>query len=134
MRKFFYFFPGGLPGIGLLLLRGLIAVTMFAQGAAYLRSPNLTGSGWLIAGLLVASSLSLLAGFMTPIAAMLVVCETSGFILDGFPLPVHNVLDSNVKLLYLLVVAIAVAALGPGALSVDARMFGRREIRIPRST
>jgi hypothetical protein len=36
--------------------------------------------------------------------------------------------------LYATIMAIATAFLGPGAFSLDARMFGRREIVIPESS
>jgi len=43
-------------------------------------------------------------------------------------------LDSTAALALLAVMALTVALLGPGAYSVDARLFGRREIVVPRSS
>jgi hypothetical protein len=42
-------------------------------------------------------------------------------------------LDTKWIVALVLAVAAAVVPLGPGALSLDARLFGRREIIIPRS-
>jgi uncharacterized membrane protein YphA (DoxX/SURF4 family) len=39
---------------------------------------------------------------------------------------------SSIQNLDLAVVAVVIALLGPGAFSIDARLFGRREILIPR--
>ena len=38
--------------------------------------------------------------------------------------------DSSYTIVVLITLAAAIALLGPGAFSVDARLFGRREIRI----
>jgi uncharacterized membrane protein YphA (DoxX/SURF4 family) len=47
------------------------------------------------------------------------------------PLAGQDQFDSYLAIINLIVLSIAVALLGPGAFSLDARMFGRREITIP---
>jgi uncharacterized membrane protein YphA (DoxX/SURF4 family) len=78
------------------------------------------------------AGLALLAGLLTPIASLL---TGLGAVSLGFSLvsaPALNLFDSKVASVLILIVAIAIVFLGPGAFSVDARLFGRREIIIPR--
>ena len=79
-------------------------------------------SGWLIQTLVLAGATLLLLGFMTPIVAVV-----TGLISLA-------VAFSNFEHLELVVLAGVIALLGPGALSIDARLFGRREVLIPRRT
>jgi hypothetical protein len=59
-----------------------------------------------------------------------------GAIASGFSFlpapPVANLADSKLAVILIAIVATAIACLGPGAFSADARLFGRREIIIPR--
>ena len=70
--------------------------------------------------LALAAAVCLLIGFMTPLVALLVALMAIAFSLTG--------LSDTFELV---VLAAAIGLLGPGAFSIDARMFGRREIRIP---
>ena len=122
LQKFFSAFPGGLPGVGLLLLRGFIALTLIDQCLAYIRSGNLDLHDWLVATFVVVSGSCLLVGFLTPIVAVFVGVSAIAFVISTLPFN-HNVID-------VIILAAALALLGPGAFSVDARLFGRREILI----
>jgi hypothetical protein len=51
--------------------------------------------------------------------------------LSWAPQPEVNLFDAALPAILMTIVAAAVAFLGPGAFSVDARLFGRREIIIP---
>ena len=73
----------------------------------------------------------LLAGLMTPFVAILVTIGGVVIALSWIPLPLNNLFDSYLAIINLIVLSIAIALLGPGAFSLDARMFGRREITIP---
>lgn len=64
---------------------------------------------------------------MTPVMAVVVGLSAVG-------LAVGNVFEVSQTLLNLIVLTAAIALLGPGAFSLDARMFGRREILIPHTT
>ena len=114
LQRFFSAFPDRWRGFGLLLLRVLVAVSVIVQTIAYLRAAE-TVAGWSIVALLLASAACLLLGFVTPVAAVLIGLTSL------YPL----------QDLEIVVLAIVIALLGPGAFSVDARMFGRREILIP---
>jgi uncharacterized membrane protein YphA (DoxX/SURF4 family) len=131
MQRLFSTFPDGRPGVGLLLLRAAVGGSLLVLGGTYLVHAPQAG-GWSLAiGLLAAASCaSLLIGFLTPLG-VLAGLVAIGLAL-GWPSPACRLL-SNGKLAALLlgVLAAAVALLGPGALSLDARLFGRREISIP---
>jgi uncharacterized membrane protein YphA (DoxX/SURF4 family) len=84
----------------------------------------------LAAGLALASGAALLAGFFTPAATslagttLILLAWTSGAGPDGL---VFDRTGASA----LAAVAAAIVFVGPGALSVDARLFGRREIVFP---
>ena len=105
----------------MLLLRALVACSLFAQGVGYLSNESL--GMWGLGVLSFAGGAFLLAGLMTPFVAVLVAAGGIGIALTG-------VFDSYVLITNQIVLSIALALLGPGAFSVDARMFGRREITI----
>lgn len=124
MQKLFSAFPGGWPGLGLLLLRALVGVTLIAQSLTYIGSTKLSVLSWVVTALVLIIASCLLVGFMTPIVAMVIG-------LGAIALAASDVFQTNQTLLDIVVLTIAIALLGPGAFSIDARMFGRREILIP---
>jgi len=107
-------FPGGGPGIALLLLRVSVAVVIVIIGLNYTG-----GYYWLVFAAALLISAMLIIGFLTPylciFACVLVI--------------LNLVFDSDVQV-YVSVLAIvdaaAVGLLGPGAYSLDAKLFGRR--------
>ncbi len=133
LRPLFSLFPAGRAGAGLLLLRALLGFSAILQGSAGLayglHSHIWT---WVIGLLTFLCGLLLLAGFLTPIVCALFVIHMTAAISPMILAPTLNLLDKTASALPLIVVAAAVALLGPGALSVDARLFGMREIVISR--
>ena len=123
MQKWFSAFPGGWPGVGLLLLRVLVAVSAIVQTIAYVVATQLSVTGWVIAGLIAGNAACLLVGFVTPVAAALIGLASLGFAFSTI---------SSIQHLDITVLAVVIALLGPGAFSIDGRLFGRREILIPR--
>jgi uncharacterized membrane protein YphA (DoxX/SURF4 family) len=75
---------------------------------------------------------ALLIGLLTPIAALLTGLAAIGTGLSLLPAPVPNLFDSTLSVVLIGIVTIAIIFLGPGAFSLDGRLFGRREIIIPR--
>lgn len=73
----------------------------------------------------------LLIGLMTPIAALVAFFGILGTTAAIIPAANCNLLAPVLCAVYASVTAAAVVLLGPGAFSLDARMFGRREIIIP---
>jgi uncharacterized membrane protein YphA (DoxX/SURF4 family) len=128
-------FPGGCPGVGLLLLRVAVVVTVLAQCIAYAADWRHLGFVTAAAGFLaIASSVLLLIGYLTPFSAVLVALTSLGTALAWFPPPNPNLFDTKLATALVTVIAVAIACLGPGAFSLDARLFGRREITIPTSS
>jgi uncharacterized membrane protein YphA (DoxX/SURF4 family) len=74
----------------------------------------------------------LLVGFLTPIVGGMVAVGAIGVAVSWLPGCTQNLFDSRLALAFGTALLAAILALGPGALSIDARLFGRREIIIPR--
>jgi uncharacterized membrane protein YphA (DoxX/SURF4 family) len=108
-----------------------VGCSLIAQGIDYIQTENDTLAAWSMATLTFASGAFLLAGLMTPLVAVLVAAGGIGIALSWIPLPGQDLFDSYPEIVNLIILSIAIALVGPGAFSLDARMFGRREITIP---
>ena len=115
-----------------MLLRVVLGFTAIAQGSLYFTNSRSSSSGFLALGcLLVAAGLGVLIGFLTPVAGVLLVLMAAGVAVRFLPLPDPSLIDPGLPAVLMVGVAAAITLTGPGALSVDGRMFGRREIVIP---
>ena len=88
-------------------------------------------SGMVVATVAIASGIALLLGYLTPVAATLAALTS---LVAGLAWPLPLSLDPDATRLtsvLLMVIAVALVCLGPGAFSLDARNYGRREIIIP---
>ena len=82
----------------------------------------------------VAGGALLLIGFLTKVAAAIVGLSNLVVALFRFsPAPVNS-FDPALSSALVIIVAAALILLGPGAYSLDARLFGRRKIIIPGSS
>jgi uncharacterized membrane protein YphA (DoxX/SURF4 family) len=118
-----------------MLLRAAVGVTLLVQGMTYLADRENPRFVRLAVGLLaVASGVSLLIGFLTPFASVLAGLSSAGVALSWFPAPTSNLFDTRLSLVFVVIMAAAIALIGPGAFSLDGRLFGRREIIIPHAS
>jgi uncharacterized membrane protein YphA (DoxX/SURF4 family) len=125
LQRFFSTFPDKGPGVGLLILRLLLGITTVVQIAGYLtelgRTPVAMSAGITA---LVAAAL-VVVGLFTPVSTTV---AASFIVLANFGQHSAPLLLGKVPAVSMAVVAVAVILLGPGAISIDARWFGRREI------
>ena len=116
----------------MLLLRAIVGFAAIVQAFLYLSRGGKSSAGGLLLGVLLAiSGICLVIGFLTPIASILagVGCVASNT--SWLPTPVTTLFDGQLVSLEMIVMAVSIAMLGPGAFALDARLFGRREIVIP---
>jgi len=128
-------FPSGWPGGGLLLLRVALGLTVGAYGVAYVADWHHLGLvTWTVCLLAIASGVALLIGYLTPLTVTLagLIAVSSAF--SWFPAPNSNLFDTGLATALATIIAVAIICLGHGAFSLDARLFGRREIVIPSSS
>ena len=116
-------FPQGGPGFGLVLLR-IAAAGMFALNLTHPFNFSTDALHWLVVSLIVLILLGLLLGFLTPILAM-IMCLAA--------VPNLFLADQTFAVVYILrlLTSAALFFLGPGAYSVDAKLFGLKVTVVP---
>ena len=132
LQRLFSTFPDSCPGVALLLLRAIVGVAAIVQGFLYLSRGGKSSTGGLLLGVVLAiSGVCLIIGFLTPIASILAGAGCVASEISWLPAPVTTLFDGTLVSLEMIVMAVSIALLGPGAFALDARLFGRREIVIP---
>jgi len=125
LQRLFSTFPNSWPGVGLLLLRLSLAVTLLYYGIAGF--PNLSETtGFAQQVMASACGAFLFAGLWTPVTGALVA-------LDEFwiAFSIYSPLAKDMWIhVFLAIQALSVTMLGPGAWSIDARLFGRKRFDI----
>ena len=122
MQRLFSTFADGWPGVGLLLQRLLTGAILLDRGIMHLGqasqfapiTPHIIGAG---AGIL------LLAGLWTPVGGALVTIVELWV--------VSSQVGDPLLPLMLATLGATLAMIGPGAWSIDARLFGRKHIEPP---
>jgi hypothetical protein len=122
VQRLFSSFPDGWPGISILFLRFGAGILLVYDGISglfggpefipFMRELLAVGAGML-----------LLAGLWTPVSGTLAAALEMWIAFSG--------VDHLRGVLLLAALCAALAMLGPGAWSVDARLFGRKRIEIP---
>lgn len=122
MQRLFSTFADGWPGKGLLLLRLLTGVALIHYGIAGLREAHQFAS---IAPQIIAAGagILLLAGLWTPLVGTLVAIVEVWIFFSRAGDPWISMM--------LATLGAALAMVGPGAWSIDARLFGRKRITTP---
>ena len=121
MRRLFSTFARGWPGAGLLLMRLVTGVALMERGVMRLWSdPPIQLA--ILSILTIGAGILLLIGLWTPVAGTLVA------VIELWKVFLH-VGDPWLYIL-LATLGIALALLGPGAWSVDARLFGWKRLDI----
>ena len=126
MQRLFSGFANGLPGTGLLLLRLLTGAALIHFGIANLREvpPSLTAVLQIIG---IGAGILLLIGLWTPVAGWLAAIVKMSIALSRF---LSHSGDPWIAIIQAVLGAV-LAMVGPGAWSIDARLFGRKRIDIP---
>jgi len=127
-------FPDGKSGLGLLTLRSALGGALALRAFACLQDRHDWNSVIVTVILLtVLSALLIIAGYRTRLAAVAATVAIVVGMISCTGGPGLQVLDSRTTEVFASMIAAALACLGPGAFSLDSRLFGRREIVIPKS-
>ena len=122
LRRLYSTFAGGRPGFGLVVMRLVVGSVLLARtGPTLWIDPPLQMT--LTSASLAASGLLLVAGLWTPVAGAVVAVIEISQILGAAEQPVVGLLAGTI--------AAALAMLGPGRWSADARLFGWKRIDAP---
>jgi putative oxidoreductase len=119
LQRLFSTFASGWPGVGLLLQRILAAILLIRFGIVDLVAPSFAPS-MIPEALAACAGVLLLIGLWTPIVGGLIALIELWIALGhtGHPwIPI-----------VLATLGATIAMIGPGAFSVDARLFGRKHI------
>jgi putative oxidoreductase len=119
LQRLFSTFAGGWPGVGLLLQRILAAILLIRFGVIDLTGPSFAPS-MIPEAFAACAGVLLLIGLWTPIAGGLIALVELWIALThtGY---------SGVPIV-LATLGATIAMIGPGAFSLDARLFGRKHI------
>jgi len=121
VQRLFSMFPPGLPGLALLLLRASVAIALLLDDYGHREAL----ANWVHAPVILVS-LVISVGYLTPIAAAsALACHAFIWLAGGADL------GAAVTAVVFALNALALALLGPGAYSLDARRFGRRLVVLP---
>jgi putative oxidoreductase len=120
VRRLFSTFARGWPGVGLLVMRLVGGTAFVARAVPALDSEP--SAGVVAAVLAIAAGLFLLAGLWTPIAGPL------GAAVEIWLAFTHT--EDLLASVLLATIGAALALVGPGAWSIDARLFGWKRIDV----
>jgi hypothetical protein len=122
MRRLYSTFAGGWPGLGLLLMRVVAGSALMVRASSALRGAPAINTA-IISAFLMGSGVLLIPGLWTPIAGTLIAVIAMWQIFTFLGDPWVALLLGSI--------GGALAMLGPGLWSVDARLFGWRRVEAP---
>ena len=118
MRRLFATFPTGAPGCGLVLLRVVAALSLQADASGHL---VLTQHASVPGVALILLSIALLVGLFTPVVALVAAAIEATMLGTSASAGIALMLQGPM-------ICVALALLGPGGYSLDARLFGSRVV------
>ena len=121
MQRLFSTFANGWPGIGLLLQRLLLACALAYLGSRHFHETSDLWSG-IPCVIAAAAGMLLLIGLWTPVIGSLIAVVEIWIVFSS--------LTDRWTPIMLSIFAASLAMIGPGAWSIDARLFGREHIEI----
>lgn len=125
LQRLFSTFPDGWPGFGLLLLRLGVGVALIFVGVNNLLGIH-ESTALVQESIAAAGGLFLAVGLWTPLTGAAIAIDELWIALSVYASPQ----DGHWIHIFLAVLAAAVAMLGPGAWSIDARLFGRKRLNL----
>ena len=120
MQRLFSVFPNGWPGRGLLVQRVVTAAFLVFLSSGQQRESFLLALHLIAAG----AGVLLLVGLWTPACGTLI-AAVEVWIAVSYP-------DRDSIAILLAALGATLAMIGPGAWSVDARLFGRKHFELPK--
>jgi putative oxidoreductase len=138
VQRLFSHFPSALPGLGLLALRVVLSGFLLFDAnrlrAVAVSWPASDGTVGAAAALLLATCGAFAGvGVLMPITGLVIVALEAAILSAVWWAPdaVLPIVGSWQTRLCQAAIALSLALIGPGAYSLDARLFGRREISFP---
>jgi len=117
VQRLFSMFPAAAAGWGLLLLRACAAGMLLRNSTA---DPTIPIASWAIAGIIILAGAFCLGAFTPVVCCVSVVVQACLMLRTPHPDPFQFAFSFGVTA--------ALFLLGPGAFSLDSRLFGRRLI------
>jgi putative oxidoreductase len=122
MQRLFSTFPNGWPGFGLLLLRLGVGIALISFGISGFFAASGGPVALALDSIEAAGAILLIIGLWTPVAGALIALDELWIALSLY----SSHTDGHWTHVFLAVLTAGVAMLGPGAWSIDARLFGRK--------
>jgi uncharacterized membrane protein YphA (DoxX/SURF4 family) len=134
VQRTFSSFPSGWAGAALLVSRLVVgAPATLEAGLIIARNHAPAYVATIAAASVTIAGLALIIGFLTPIASAFI-CLIGAVIMVSIPPAALLLFNSRMAAFEFVVMSAVLVILGPGAISVDARLFGRREVAIRRAS
>ena len=131
LQRAFSSFPSGCPGAALLLLRLAAGGIASLQASIIIATAHGAANGdVLTAAFVIVISLALMVGFFTPVACALLTTGGMIVMLDPGIAWQLAIFESWTARGEFIVLSAVLICLGPGAFSLDARLYGRREVQV----